>query len=123
MHLSKIVLLFLKIFVIFVFFVALSEQQMVRDFSKDVSYANFLRNENQKLNTPALETSSVQNHHDCCGKCLINNNCNSVNYGKNELNQYKVHECQLLAANKFTSAQQMTVDNTFEHFSVVVSEF
>ena len=95
---------------------------MVRDFSNRISHANFLRNENQKLNTAVLETSSVQNHHDCCGKCLININCNSVNYGKNELNQYKVHECQLLAADKFTSAQPMTVDNTFEHFSVVVSD-
>ena len=36
-------------------------------------------------------------------------------------NQHGEHDCQLLADNKFTSAQLMTVDNSFQHFSVAVS--
>ena len=40
-----------------------------------------------------------------------------MNYGGNG-----GHECQLLAANKFESSEQMTIDNTFQHFSVAVSE-
>ena len=99
----------------------LSEQKIVRDFAKGVSYANFVRNENQRLNTDPLDSLNVQNFSDCGGKCLIHRNCSSVNYG-NE-NGQGVHKCELLAANKFTSPQQLTVDYTYQHFSVAVSQF
>ena len=115
--------IFLNIVSILCFCVALSEQKIVRDFAKGVSYANFVRNENRRLNTDLLDSLNVQNFSDCGGKCLIHRNCSSVNYGNGNGNGQGVHKCELLAANKFTSPQQLTVDYTFQHFSVAVSQF
>ena len=114
-------LIFVSIAFILFFCVALSEQQIVRDFAKGVSYANFVRNENQRLNTDLLDSLNVQNFSDCGGKCLIHRNCTSVNYGDG--NGQGEHICEILASDKFTSPQQLTVDYTFQHFSVAVSQF
>ena len=114
-------LIFVSIVFILCFCVALSEQKIVRDFSKGVSYANFVRHENRRLNTDLLDSLNVQTFSDCGGNCLIHRKCTSVNYGNG--NGQGMHKCGLLEANKFTSPQQMTVDYTFQHFSVAVSQF
>ena len=67
--------IFVSIVFILCFCVILSEQKIVRDFAKGVSYANFVRNENQRLNTDLLDSLNVQNFSDCGGKCLIHRNC------------------------------------------------
>lgn len=117
MSLLKPFSVFLASFLIFLFNVALSEQQIVRDSAKGVSYANFVRHKNRRLNTEQLESLTVQQHAGCGLKCLLNNKCTSMNYGG-----AGGHECQLLAANKFDSPEAMTSDESFEHFSVAVSE-
>ena len=117
MSLLKPFSVFLAIFLIFLFNVALSEQQIVRDSAKGVSYANFVRHKNRRLNTEQLESLTVQQHAECGEKCLLNNKCTSMNYGG-----AGEHECQLLAANKFDSPEAMMIDESFEHFSVAVSE-
>ena len=114
---------FLQVFVLFVCCVALSQQKIVRDTVKGISYANFVENDNRRLNAVILQPAlHVKNLTECQGECLNNNECVSGNYGKNS-NEHQQHDCELLAANKFTSSPLMSVDNTFQHFSVVVSEF
>lgn len=117
MALLKPLLAFLTISLTFLFFAGLTEQQIVRDFANGLSYVNFVKREKSRLNAGQLETATAQSSSECCGKCLPNKSCFSVNYGGNG-----GHECQLLAANKFESSEQMTIDNTFQHFSVAVSE-
>ena len=120
MALSKPFPSIVKVLVVCCFTIPLSQQKIVRDFVKGVSYGNFAETDNERLNTNILQSLSVRNLTQCEGKCLINGNCFSGNFGKNK-NQHGEHDCQLLADNKFTSAQLMTVDNSFQHFSVAVS--
>ena len=100
--------------------IPLSQQKIVRDFVKGVSYGNFAETDNERLNTNILQSLSVRNLTECEGMCLINSNCFSGNYRKNK-NQHGEHDCELLADNKFTSAQLMAVESSFKHFSVAVS--
>ena len=110
----------LKCFLSLYFCVSLSKQKLVRDLANGISYANFLCSENMRLNTSLLQQLKVQTSSDCCSKCLTHSDCISVNYDKNG-NGKDEHECQLLATDKFTSAQQMTVDRSSQHFYVPVS--
>ena len=107
---------FLAIILAFLFFATLTEQQIVRDLANGLSYANFGKQERFRLNAGQLENTTAQSSSQCCAKCLPNKSCFSVNYGGIARN-----ECQLLSANKFQSSDQMMIDKTFEHFSVVVS--
>ena len=107
---------FLAIILAFLFFATLTEQQIVRDLANGLSYANFDKQKRFRLNAGQLENTTAQSSSQCCAKCLPNKNCFSVNYGGIGRN-----ECQLLSANKFQSSDQMMIDKTFEHFSVVVS--
>ena len=107
---------FLAIILAFLFFATLTEQQIVRDLANGLSYANFGKQKRFRLNAGQLENTTAQSSSQCCAKCLPNKNCFSVNYGGIGRN-----ECQLLSANKFQSSDQMMIDKTFEHFSVVVS--
>ena len=100
--------------------IPLSQQKIVRDFVKGVSYGNLAETDNERLNTNILQSLSVRNLTECEGMCLINSNCFSGNYRKNK-NQHGEHDCELLADNKFTSAQLMAVESSFKHFSVAVS--
>lgn len=120
MALSKPFSSIVKILVVCCFTILLSEQKIVRDFVKGVSYGNFAETDNERLNANILQSLRVRNLTECEGKCLINDNCYSGNFGKNK-NQHGEHDCQLLADNKFTSGQLMTVQNSFQHFSVAVS--
>ena len=120
MALSKPFPSIVKVLVVCCFTIPLSQQKIVRDFVKGVSYGNFAETDNERLNTSILQSLSVRNLTECEGKCLINGNCFSGNFGKNK-NQHGEHDCQLLADNKFTSAQLVTVENSFQHFSVAVS--
>ena len=100
---------------------SLSKQKLVRDLANGFSYANFLCNENMRLNTSLiLQQLKVQTSSDCCSNCLTHSDCISVNYDKNG-NEKNEHDCQLLATDKFASAQQMTVDRSSQHFYVPVS--
>ena len=114
MALLKPLLTFLAILLTFLFFATLTEQQIVRDIANGLSYANFGKHEKFRLNAGQLENTTAQSS-QCCAKCLPNKSCFSVNYGGIGRN-----ECQLLSANKYQSSDQMTIDKTFEHFSVVV---
>ena len=116
MALLKPLLAFLAILLTFLLFATLTEQQIVRDLVNGLSYANFGKHEKFRLNAGQLENTSAYSSSQCCAKCLPNKSCFSVNYGGIGRN-----ECQLLSANKFQSSDQMTIDKTFEHFSVVVS--
>lgn len=120
MALSKPFSSIVKVLVVCCFTIPLSEQKIVRDFVKGVSYGNFAETDNERLNTNILQSLSVRNLTECEGKCLINGNCFSGNYRKNK-NQHGEHDCELLADNKFTSAQLMAVENSSKHFSVAVS--
>ena len=120
MALSKPFSSIVKVLVVCCFTIPLSEQKIVRDFVKGVSYGNFAETDNERLNTSILQSLSVRNLTECEGKCLINGNCFSGNYRKNK-NQHGEHDCELLADNKFISAQLMAVENSFQHFSVAVS--
>ena len=121
MALSKPFPSIVKVLVVCCFtIIPLSRQKIVRDFVKGVSYGNFAETDNERLNTTILQSLTVRNLTECESKCLINGNCFSGNFGKNK-NQHGEHDCQLLADNKFTSAQLMTVENSFQHFSVAVS--
>ena len=104
-------LMLLKLFLFCYFCVSLSKQKLVRDLANGVSYANFLCSDNLRLNTSILQQLKAQTSSDCCEKCLTHSDCISVNYGKNGDGNGE-HECQLLATDKFTSAQQMTVDSS-----------
>ena len=117
MALLKPLLTFLAIFLMFLFFVNLTEQQIVRDLANGLSYANFGKHEKSRLNAGQLENTTAQSPSQCCAKCLPNTSCFSVNFGGIGRN-----ECQLLSTNKFKSSNLMTIDETFQHFSVVVSK-
>ena len=117
MALLKPLLTFLAIFLMFLFFVNLTEQQIVRDLANGLSYANFGKHEKSRLNAGQLENITAQSPSQCCAKCLPNTSCFSVNFGGIGRN-----ECQLLSTNKFKSSNLMTIDETFQHFSVVVSK-
>ena len=116
MALLRPLLAFLAILLTFLFFATLTEQQIVRDIANGLSYANFGKQEKFRLNAGQLENTTAHSSSQCCAKCLPNKSCFSVNYGGIGRN-----ECQLLSANKFRSSDQMTIDKTFEHFSIVVS--
>ena len=120
MALSKPFSSIVKVLVVCCFTIPLSQQKIIRDFVKGVSYGSFAETDNERLNTNILQSLSVRNLTECEGKCLINGNCFSGNYRKNK-NQHGEHDCELLADNKFTSAQLMAVENSFKHFSVAVS--
>ena len=115
MALLKALLAVVAILLIFLFFATLTEQQIVRDLANGLSYANFGKHEKRRLNAGQLETTVAHSSSQCCAKCLPNKSCFSVNYGGIGRN-----ECQLLSANKFRFADQMTIDETFQHFSVAV---
>ena len=117
MAVLKSLMPFLAIHLTFLFFTTLTEQQIVRDFANGLSYANFGKHEKRRLNTGQLENTTAHSFSQCCAKCLPNKSCFSVNFGGIGRN-----ECQLLSANKFQSSDQMTIDETFQHFSVVVSK-
>jgi len=116
MALLKPLVAFLAVHLTFLFFATLTEQQIVRDFANGLSYANFGELEKRRLNAGQLENTTAHSFSQCCAKCLPNKNCFSVNFGGIGRN-----ECQLLSANKFQSSEQMATDETFQHFSVVVS--
>ena len=117
MALLKPFLILLVIFLTFLSYATLTDQQIVRDLANGISYANFVKHDKRRLNTEQLASLAAQSSTECGGKCLLNKACFSMNYGRNEK-----HECQLLAANKFDSSGKMTVDEDFQHFSVAVSE-
>jgi len=116
MALLKPLLAFLAILLTVLFFATLTEQQIVRDFANGLRYANFGKHDKRRLNAGQLENTTAQSFSQCCAKCLPNKSCFSVNYGGIGRN-----ECQLLSANKFQSSDKMAIDETFQHFSVVVS--
>ncbi len=118
MVLLKPFLFLLVIFVTFLFYAALTEQQIVRDFANGISYADFVKHDKSRLDTEQLASVTARSSTECGGECLLSETCFSVNYGG-----IGGHECQLLAANKFDSSEKMTVDENFQHFSVTVSEF
>ncbi|KAL9968727.1 hypothetical protein ACROYT_G020846 [Oculina patagonica] len=111
MVLLKLFSVLLVTLLTFIFYAALTEQQIVRDFANGISYANFVKHDKSRLDTEQLTSVTAKSSTECGGKCLLNNSCFSVNYGG-----IGGHECQLLATDKF--AKEMTVDETFQHFSV-----
>ena len=117
MALLKPFLILLVIFLSFLLYATLTDQQIVRDLANGISYANFVKHDKRRLNTEQLASFTAQSSTECEGKCLLNKTCFSVNYGGIE-----GHECQLLAANKFESDEELKIDENFQHFSVAVSE-
>ena len=109
---------FLVTFLTFLLYAALTEQQIVRDFARGLSYANFVKNDKSKLDTQQLASLRARTSAECKWKCLLNNNCFSLNYGGQGVGEKM---CQLLTANKFESSTKMTIDENFQHFSVAVS--
>ncbi len=114
----KLFSVLLELFLTFLYFAALTEQQIVRDLANGISYANFAKHDKSRLDTEQLASVTAKSSTECGGKCLLSETCLSVNYGG-----VGGHECQLLAADKFDSSEKMTVDENFQHFSVAVSEF
>ena len=111
--------LLLVSFLTILFYGALTEQQIVRDLLKGISYANFVEQDKSRLDTEQLASLPAKSSTECNWKCLLNDNCFSVNYGGQGVGGKK---CQLLADNKFESSTKMTIDENFQHFSVAVSE-
>ncbi|KAL9968721.1 hypothetical protein ACROYT_G020840 [Oculina patagonica] len=112
----KLFSVLLELFLTFLYFAALTEQQIVRDLANGISYANFVKYDKTRLDTEQLASVTAKSSTECGGKCLLNKNCFSVNYGG-----IGGHECQLLAADKFDSSDKMTDDENFQHFSVASS--
>ena len=108
---------FLIILLHFLLYATLTEQKIVRDLAGGISYVNFVKHDKSRLDTEQLTSQTAHSFIDCGGKCVLNENCFSVNYGG-----VGGQECQLLAANKFESSTKMTSDENFQHFSVAVSE-
>ncbi|KAL9968728.1 hypothetical protein ACROYT_G020847 [Oculina patagonica] len=113
MALLKPFLVLLVTFLTFLFYAVLTEQQIVRDFANGISYANFVKHDKSRLDTEQLASVTAKSSTECRGKCLLNKNCFSVNYGG-----IGGHKCQLLVANKFDYSEEMTVDENFQHISV-----
>ena len=102
-------------FLTFFFYAALTEQKIVRDLVKGISYANFVKQDKSRLDTQLMASLTAQSSTECGGKCLLKENCFSVNYGGGQ-------ECQLLGTNMFRYSTEMTIEENFQHFSVAVSE-
>ena len=101
--------------IIVLFYVPLTEQQIVRDSANGIIFANFARHRKQRLDTDQLESVTVKQDSECLERCLLNKRCTSLNYGGNG-----GRGCELLEANKFDSPEKMTINETFEHFSITV---
>ena len=118
MALLKPFAVFLVTVLTFLLYAALTEQQIIRDLARGVSYANFVKNDKSKLDTQHLASLRARTSPECKWKCLLNKNCFSLNYGGQGV---EGKMCQLLAANKFESSTKMMIDESFQHFSVAVS--
>ena len=118
MALSRPFAVLLVTFLTFLFYAAVTDQQIVRDLARGVRYANFVKNDKSKLDTQQLASLRARTSTECKGRCLLNKNCFSLNYGGQGVGGKM---CQLLKANKFESSTKMTIDENFQHFSVAVS--
>ena len=102
---------------IFLFFISLTTQQIVRDSADGISFANFAIHEKQRLDTNQLQSSTANEYAECLERCLVHESCTSLNYGGN-----RGAECQLLESNENDSPEKMKFDEAFVHFSLKVRE-
>ena len=115
--------LFLMLIVFFLHRCALTRAQNFQREKHGLSFAKFLKEKDSsvKLNSAfKLASLMVSKLGECTFECINNQECYSVNFGRNSPDARK-HSCELLEKDKFRQPSGLVISDDFDHYYIKVS--